>query len=106
VNCTCGFIEAPIRVFLLFTELPTFYGLPAFGFRPFTTADVEIQPVDIPRTLCASVGHSTRFPLKICRKSQTCWKILIFFRVALAPALWSAQNLYKKNSFNIPTRHI
>jgi hypothetical protein len=30
---------------------------------------LEIQPVDIPHTLCASVGHSTRFPLKICRKS-------------------------------------
>jgi hypothetical protein len=26
---------------------------------------LEIQPMDIPCTLCASVGHSTRFPLKI-----------------------------------------
>jgi hypothetical protein len=69
VNSTCGFTEAPIQVLILFTVLPTFYGLPAVGFRPFTTADLEIQPVDIPRTLCASVGYSTRFPLKICRKS-------------------------------------
>ena len=43
-------------------------GLPTFGFRPFTNADLEIQPVDISGTLCVSVGHSTRFPLKIYRK--------------------------------------
>jgi hypothetical protein len=30
---------------------------------------LEIQPVYIPHTLCASVGHSTRYSLKICRKS-------------------------------------
>jgi hypothetical protein len=83
VNCTCGFTEAPIRVLLLFIELPMFYGLPTLGFRPFTTVDLEILPVDIPRTLCASAGHSTRFPLKICRKSQTCWKILIFSKLLL-----------------------
>jgi hypothetical protein len=58
-------------------------GLPALGFRPFTSADLEIQPVDIPGTLCASVGHSTRFPLKICKKWQTSWKILIFSELFL-----------------------
>ena len=37
-------------------------GLSALDFRPFTTAYLKIQPVDIPCALCASVGHSTRFP--------------------------------------------
>jgi hypothetical protein len=66
---------------------------------------LEIQPVDITRTLCASVGHSTRFPLKICRKSRTCWKILIFSELLLHQ-LCGALKIYKKNSFSIPTRHI
>jgi hypothetical protein len=58
VNYTCGFTEAPIQVLLLFTTLS------AVGFRLFTTEDLEIQPMDIPITLFASVGHSTRFPFK------------------------------------------
>ena len=39
-------------------------GLPTLDFIPFTTINLEIEHVDIPHTLCASVGHSTKFALK------------------------------------------
>ena len=70
-------------------------GLPTLIFRPFTTADLKIQPAEIPRTLCVSDGYSTRFPLKICKKSQTCWKFLSFSKVFLHQ-LCGALKIYKK----------